>query len=680
MSVLTMFHLSDDHDQDGFPLIPSSVSWDKVSKEDLEAMYWSYITQHYHKCQSLIPFQWDWFRVGLACGGKDRQTPFQQISLKQSDFILSKYLPLDTTLDCPWMMCCETMVKVFKHIAAHQASHGIQDALAVLSSCKKGSLRPACYFDSNVEQVSLALEVTNTNSQCKKGGTHWNTHKVAEQMLQTTPYSFTTIPSQPNVQRGLAKDPVSLEGPTANQCLELIPASTYPLSSVSVGPAHIFLAQALTLFYDPAFTVRQTVQLDPKLDPDIHWGLGMGFEFNIALSRTFSTIIDPNGALPNTILATDNHLAPGPDGLQTVPQISPTHTVTEICDRVGPRPPAGQTEVTGPFQWSIRPQQRSITRWSGTGIWSKPGTSGDAGSGTAHSWSSGTGNRTGSGTGIKFRLLCATRSPGNKHKYPRKKGQFKIGTVKDTSTGSNPRTTTHPSKNEQFCITIKDCVPHPLTPAPISDGPGPCQVVIERRISQRLVKALAVGRAARPETVATAKQLVPPPKLIKPHQKGQNAWQLAIEEAKRYGGVVGKHWRQLWCQWWVWLISVPVNHQSKQFHLIATSVPHSTVNQKPPEMSPDALHSIKDQFCLKFMINHISFTSIPPIPISSTQQHLPILLLPLFPKLWILATVFPLFSLHLCCKKNQGLFYIFACLIYLWFLSIPFTLQPPSPL
>ena len=71
------------------------------------------------------------------------------------------------------------------------------------------------------------------------------------------------------------------------------------------------------------------------------------------------------------------------------------------------------------------------------------------------------------------------------------------------------------------------------------------------------------------------------------------------------------------------------------------------------------------------MINHISFTSIPAIPISGTQQHLPILLLPLFPKLWILATVFPLFSLHLCFKKNQGLSQIFAYLIYLWFLSIP---------
>ena len=77
------------------------------------------------------------------------------------------------------------------------------------------------------------------------------------------------------------------------------------------------------------------------------------------------------------------------------------------------------------------------------------------------------------------------------------------------------------------------------------------------------------------------------------------------------------------------------------------------------------LHSIKNQFHIKFMINHISFTSMPPIPISGTQQHFPILLLPLFPKLRILATVFPLFSLCLRFKKNQGLFYIIACLIYL---------------
>ena len=109
-----------------------------------------------------------------------------------------------------------------------------------------------------------------------------------------------------------------------------------------------------------------------------------------------------------------------------------------------------------------------------------------------------------------------------------------------------------------------------------------------------------------------------------------------------------------------------------------TVLPHcnisSTVNQKPPETSPDTSHSITNQFHIKFMINHISFTSIPPIPISSTQQHLPILLIPLFLKLRILATVFPLFSFCLRFKKNQGLFYILACLIYLWFLSFPLDL------
>ena len=301
-------------DQDGFPLVPTYMSWDKVSKEDLEAMYWS---QHYHKCQSLVPFQLDLFRVGLACGGKECQTPFQQLSLKQSDFILSKYLPLDTTLDSPWTMHHETMVKVFKHIAARQASYGIQDAFrskAVLLSCKKGSLRPACYFDSNVEQVSPAPEVTNTNSQCKKGGRHWNSHKVAEQMLWGAQYLFTTISSQPNRQRGLAKDPASLKGPTANQCLELILASTYPPSSVHVGPVHTILAQALTLFYDLAFTIGQRMNLDTSSIQIYIRGWVMGFEFNRGLSRTFSTIINHNGALPNTLLATNSHLAPGPDG------------------------------------------------------------------------------------------------------------------------------------------------------------------------------------------------------------------------------------------------------------------------------------------------------------------------------------------------------------------------------
>ena len=44
-------------------------------------------------------------------------------------FYFLKIFPLDTTLDSPWTMHCETMVKVFKHIAAYQASYGIQDAL-----------------------------------------------------------------------------------------------------------------------------------------------------------------------------------------------------------------------------------------------------------------------------------------------------------------------------------------------------------------------------------------------------------------------------------------------------------------------------------------------------------------------------------------------------------------------
>ena len=102
---------------------------------------------------------------------------------------------------------------------------------------------------------------------------------------------FTTIPSHPDVGRQLGKDLASLEGAPVNQCLTLIPASTYPLSSVDVGLVHTFLTQALTLFYDLAFSIGQMVDLDPELDPDIHQELGTGFDMGTVLSSTLSNTI-----------------------------------------------------------------------------------------------------------------------------------------------------------------------------------------------------------------------------------------------------------------------------------------------------------------------------------------------------------------------------------------------------
>lgn len=42
-------------DDDGFPIVPHPVSWEKVTKEDLEAMYRSYMTQHYRTYHAPCP-------------------------------------------------------------------------------------------------------------------------------------------------------------------------------------------------------------------------------------------------------------------------------------------------------------------------------------------------------------------------------------------------------------------------------------------------------------------------------------------------------------------------------------------------------------------------------------------------------------------------------------------------
>jgi hypothetical protein len=37
-------------DPDGFPIVPC-LAWDKTTKDDLETLYHSYMTQHYCECQ-----------------------------------------------------------------------------------------------------------------------------------------------------------------------------------------------------------------------------------------------------------------------------------------------------------------------------------------------------------------------------------------------------------------------------------------------------------------------------------------------------------------------------------------------------------------------------------------------------------------------------------------------------
>jgi hypothetical protein len=42
-------HLEIKIDSDGFPIAPSPPSWDKITKDQLEKMYRSYLSHHYSK-------------------------------------------------------------------------------------------------------------------------------------------------------------------------------------------------------------------------------------------------------------------------------------------------------------------------------------------------------------------------------------------------------------------------------------------------------------------------------------------------------------------------------------------------------------------------------------------------------------------------------------------------------
>ena len=81
---------------------------------------------------------------------KNHQAPFTWIAQKQSDFVMSKYIPCGLMLKGRRTMRQEDIIKFFKHVSNQQSSHGVKDAFkfkAVLSSCKKGDLNGSQYND-----------------------------------------------------------------------------------------------------------------------------------------------------------------------------------------------------------------------------------------------------------------------------------------------------------------------------------------------------------------------------------------------------------------------------------------------------------------------------------------------------------------------------------------------------
>jgi hypothetical protein len=141
-------------DPDRFPIAAHPLSWSKVSKDIVEPLYRTYITQHYRKRLHSMPNAGIDGPTGLACRDQDRQAPFQRIAAKPSDFIDPKHLPNGITISDPRSMKLESIVKFFQHVAAREATHGIQQAFrfkAVLSSRKEGRLRDARYNDFGAE-------------------------------------------------------------------------------------------------------------------------------------------------------------------------------------------------------------------------------------------------------------------------------------------------------------------------------------------------------------------------------------------------------------------------------------------------------------------------------------------------------------------------------------------------
>ena len=139
-------------DSDGFPIVPSPASWNKISKDQLEKMYRSYLSIHYSmltRGRSFILNQTDSL-IGLSSGVKIRQVPFTRIAERQSAFFAAKYLPRGLRLDHPRTVKRDDIIKFFEHIGSRQASHGVKDAFRFkqyLSSRKKGTLMPAKYLD-----------------------------------------------------------------------------------------------------------------------------------------------------------------------------------------------------------------------------------------------------------------------------------------------------------------------------------------------------------------------------------------------------------------------------------------------------------------------------------------------------------------------------------------------------
>ena len=159
-------NISIELDNNRFPIAPKIGSDYKFKKKELEQLYRLYITHHYREWLEIIQksFHKNSMTItDLACRDPDRQTPFESIAHRNSDFVDPDYLPIGIQLSDPRSMKYEAIIKFFLHIASREASHGVKYAFrfkAILSSRQKGVLRESRYED---DVHDMDIQVTRRN-------------------------------------------------------------------------------------------------------------------------------------------------------------------------------------------------------------------------------------------------------------------------------------------------------------------------------------------------------------------------------------------------------------------------------------------------------------------------------------------------------------------------------------
>lgn len=106
--------------------------------------------------------------TALARGGEKRSVPYGQLSVKNSKFIKSKYLPKKFTLKRPHLMRMDEIIDFVTHVHARQQDGGVKDAFRFSHfEGKNGELDPAHYPD-DIDEDGAAVNNPRPRARPKR--------------------------------------------------------------------------------------------------------------------------------------------------------------------------------------------------------------------------------------------------------------------------------------------------------------------------------------------------------------------------------------------------------------------------------------------------------------------------------------------------------------------------------